>query len=575
MATNAVNYSDDVITDRGRLYLAAVKGDWKSIEEMLPNIQRKISENQETTLHVAAAASQEDFVKNLVNILEIEELEATNSVKNTALTYAALGGNVKIAEMMLEKNADLATPDSGVRPLYMAALSGHSEMAEFLYSKTREEVQKWDEDEQARLFITCVKNDIYGVALQMLEKNNALARASEDSETALHVLARKPSAFYRARQSGMLRRFMSLINISWLNLEQENSTQSQANKLLKKCLDNYRNDVEHFKEFPEISEALFAAAEVGNIEFLVKLIRFDFSLLWGQKNDKRIFHIAVEQRHENIFNLLYEIGPIKDLIVDKKDVGGNNMLHLVARMVPQEKLNAISGAALQMQRELLWFKEVEKVVSPTFKEMKNIEGDTPYVLFEKSHRELRKEGEEWMRYTANSSMVVATLIGSIMFSVQPSDELKLNPILLLVYSISSATVLICSTTSLIMFLSILHSRYSYDDFLASLPIKLIIGVMSLFISIAAIMVAFCASFSSKYHNTRGFPLIVVLLVVFTFVPVLFVLLKYRLLVDIVQSTGFRFQPHQRVLFEQVSNAPPCGGCLPSRRSHAPVNAAIV
>ncbi|XP_065632969.1 uncharacterized protein LOC111994291 isoform X2 [Quercus suber] len=574
MATNAVNYSHDVITDRGKLYLAALKGDWKSIENM-SNIQREISGNQETTLHVAAAASQEDFVKNLVNILNSGDLTAINSVENTALTYAALGGNVKIAEMMLEKNAGLATLDSGVRPLYMAALSGHSAMAKFLYSKTRQVVREWDADEQARLFITCVKNDIYGVALEMLEDNNDLARASWDLETALPLLARKPSAFYRARQSRMLRRLMSVINISWLNLEQENSTQSQANELLKKCLDNYRNDVEHFREFLEISEALFAAAEVGNIEFLVKLIRFDFSLLWEEENDKRIFHIAVEKRHENIFNLLYEIGPIKDLIVDKKDVGGNNMLHLVARMVPQEKLNAISGAALQMQRELLWFKEVEKVVSPTFKEMKNIEGDTPYVLFEKSHRELRKEGEEWMRYTANSSMVVATLIGSIMFSVQPSDELKLNPILLLVYSISSATVLICSTTSLIMFLSILHSRYSYDDFLASLPIKLIIGVMSLFISIAAIMVAFCASFSSKYHNTRGFPLIVVLLVVFTFVPVLFVLLKYRLLVDIVQSTGFRFQPHQRVLFEQVSNAPPCGGCLPSRRSHAPVNAAIV
>ncbi|XP_065632968.1 uncharacterized protein LOC111994291 isoform X1 [Quercus suber] len=574
MATNAVNYSHDaVITDRGKLYLAALKGDWKSIENM-SNIQREISGNQETTLHVAAAASQEDFVKNLVNILNSGDLTAINSVENTALTYAALGGNVKIAEMMLEKNAGLATLDSGVRPLYMAALSGHSAMAKFLYSKTRQVVREWDADEQARLFITCVKNDIYGVALEMLEDNNDLARASWDLETALPLLARKPSAFYRARQSRMLRRLMSVINISWLNLEQENSTQSQANELLKKCLDNYRNDVEHFREFLEISEALFAAAEVGNIEFLVKLIRFDFSLLWEEENDKRIFHIAVEKRHENIFNLLYEIGPIKDLIVDKKDVGGNNMLHLVARMVPQEKLNAISGAALQMQRELLWFKEVEKVVSPTFKEMKNNEGDTPYVLFEKSHRELRKEGEEWMRNTANSSMVVATLIGSIMFSGQPSDELKLNPNLLLVYSISSATVLICSTTSLIMFLSILHSRYSYEDFLVSLPIKLIIGVMSLFISIAAMMVAFCASFSSKYHNNHGFPLIF-LLVVFTFVPVLFVLLKYRLLVDIVQSTGFRFQPHQRVLFEEVSNAPLCGGCLPSRRSPAPGNAASV
>ena len=113
----------------------------------------------------------------------------------------------------------------------------------------------------------------------------------------------------------------------------------------------------NFNEFREIPEALFAATEVGNVEFLVKLIRFDFSLLWEEEeNGKRIFHIAVEKRHENIFNLLHELGPIKDLITDKKDDGKNNMLHLVARMAPQEKLNAISGAALQMQRELLWFK---------------------------------------------------------------------------------------------------------------------------------------------------------------------------------------------------------------------------
>ncbi|KAL0010128.1 hypothetical protein SO802_005236 [Lithocarpus litseifolius] len=539
----------------------------------MPNIQREISDRRETTLHIAAAASPEDFVKNLLNTLNSEDLTVVNNAQNTVLVYAAVSGNVKIAKVILERNEGLANLVSGISPLYMAALSGHSQMAEFLYSKTAHVVHEWVENEEEKIFITCVKNDIYGVALKMLADERNLAKARWRQEV-LRVLARKPYAFYRASRSGMLRRLMSLIGISWLNLEQENSTQSQANKLLKECLQYYK-DVTNFNDFPEIPEALFAAIEVGNVEFLVKLIRFDFSLLWEEKNDKRIFHIAVEKRYENIFNLFYELGPIKDLIADKIDGGGNNMLHLVARMAPQEKLNAISGAALQMQRELLWFKEVERVVSPTFKEMKNNEEETPYALFEKSHETLRKEGEKWMRNTANSSMVVATLIGSIMFSGQPTDELKLNPNLLLVYSISSAIVLFCSSTSLIMFLSILTSRYSYDDFLVSLPIKLIIGVTSLFISIAAMMVAFCASFSSKYHNYHGFPLIVALLVVFTFVPVLFVLLKYRLLVDIVQSTGFRFQPHQRVLFEEVSNAPLCGGCLPSHRSHAPRNAASV
>ena len=113
-------------------------------------------------------------------------------------------------------------------------------------------------------------------------------------------------------------------------------------------------DVENINEIPEISQVLFVAAEVGNVEFLVKLIRFDFDLLWKIDNERSIFHIAVEQRHESIFNLL--IGSIRDIIVDGINEDGNNILHLAAGLAPQEKLNAISGAALQMQRELLWFK---------------------------------------------------------------------------------------------------------------------------------------------------------------------------------------------------------------------------
>ena len=102
-----------------------------------------------------------------------------------------------------------------------------------------------------------------------------------------------------------------------------------------------------------ISYVLFEAAEVGNIEFLVKLICFNFDLLWKRKDSgKSIFHIAVEKRHESIFKLLNEIGSIGDLIVDGTIEGESNILHLAAGLAPQEKLNAISGAVFQMQLEL-------------------------------------------------------------------------------------------------------------------------------------------------------------------------------------------------------------------------------
>jgi hypothetical protein len=49
----------------------------------------------------------------------------------------------------------------------------------------------------------------------------------------------------------------------------------------------------------------------------------------------------------------------------------------------------------------LQWKEVEKAVKPSFKEMKNIENKTPYVLFEEKHLKLREDGEKWMRDTAS------------------------------------------------------------------------------------------------------------------------------------------------------------------------------
>lgn len=102
---------------------------------------------------------------------------------------------------------------------------------------------------------------------------------------------------------------------------------------------------------------IFVAAELGNTVFLTELLHSYPDLIWRVDNqDSNIFHIAVLHRHEGIFNLIYEIGSIKDLIVSYRDDDRNNMLHLAGKLACPSRLNIISGAALQMQRELLWFK---------------------------------------------------------------------------------------------------------------------------------------------------------------------------------------------------------------------------
>ncbi|MFS7987827.1 putative ankyrin repeat-containing domain superfamily [Helianthus anomalus] len=105
------------------------------------------------------------------------------------------------------------------------------------------------------------------------------------------------------------------------------------------------------------SRILFLAAETGNTKFVVELIRRYPDLIWKVNDDKlSIFHIAVKHRHQGIYNLLYEIGSMKDLITPLKDEKQNNMLHYVGKQAKRKRLEDVSGVALQMQRELLWFK---------------------------------------------------------------------------------------------------------------------------------------------------------------------------------------------------------------------------
>ncbi|KAF7822213.1 ankyrin repeat-containing protein NPR4-like [Senna tora] len=60
--------------------------------------------------------------------------------------------------------------------------------------------------------------------------------------------------------------------------------------------------------------------------------------------------------------------------------------------------------------------EVERVVLPEFKIYQNIDGMKPEEIFKDSHKELRKEGEKWMKETASSCSVVGALVVTIMFA---------------------------------------------------------------------------------------------------------------------------------------------------------------
>jgi hypothetical protein len=110
-------------------------------------------------------------------------------------------------------------------------------------------------------------------------------------------------------------------------------------------------------------DLIFEAAKVGNVEFLIILARSYPELICERDEDKMsIFHIAILYRQESVFNLIFEIGADKDTLAScVTSRTKENMLHLAGKLPPLDRLNIVSGAALQMQRELLWFKVSDNI----------------------------------------------------------------------------------------------------------------------------------------------------------------------------------------------------------------------
>ncbi|KAM2526262.1 hypothetical protein TB1_023679 [Malus domestica] len=158
-----------------------------------------------------------------------------------------------------------------------------------------------------------------------------------------------------------------------------------------------------------VRKAIFQAVRRGNVEFVTHMCKANPELLWATNDEVRgIFHVVIQYRQEKIYNLIYGISA-KDWVTNLADRKYNNKLHMVGLLPPsaQAQLNRIPGAALQMQRELQWYKEVETIVPPKFREYRNIDEKLkPRELFTKNHSELLKEGEKWMKETATSYTVV-------------------------------------------------------------------------------------------------------------------------------------------------------------------------
>ncbi|KAH1055826.1 hypothetical protein J1N35_033891 [Gossypium stocksii] len=576
------------------LHQAAMKGDWGKAKEFL-NIHPgaanvRITNRLETALHIAVRAGHIGFVEEVVKLMSVSDLERRDKSSNTALFVAAASGITRIAEVMVKKNKLLPglRGNKGVTPLCIAAQKGHRDMVWYLYNVTAAEYL--NQEDYIGLLIATITTDLFDVALCLIQHNPELTILRDSNgETALHVLARMPTAFSSKNELGIWEKFIypwiyvepvtkcsypsgmsrpchcdtnqvfiGLAGRFWHAIQKtipghkavcrKKLLHMQATVLVKLLWDQILSleDAQITDILRSPSQLLFVAAEFGVVDLITELFQSYPDLIWRvDEHGRSIFHMAVIHRQEKIFRLIHDIGAHKDMIAAYRDKNNHCILHLAGKIATPNRLNIVSGAALQMQRELLWFKEVEKNVQPLYKEMRDSNGRTPRMLFMEEHAKLVKEGEKWMKSTASSCMLVATLITQVMFAAiftvpGGNDNEKGTPIFLeatsfVIFAVSDALALFSSVTSILMFLSILTSRYAEEDFLRLLPQRLIVGLTTLFLSIAAMLVAFGATFCIVLSQRLAW--IAVPVAFIACIPVtLFAFLQFPLLLDIIQSS---------------------------------------
>ncbi|XP_076923391.1 uncharacterized protein LOC143585502 [Bidens hawaiensis] len=275
------------------------------------------------------------------------------------------------------------------------------------------------------------------------------------------------------------------------------------------------------------------------------LLRSPKAINSKDKNGYDFIQLAVIHRSEKVYNLIYDIGERKNLYRTIVDSCENNILHLAGRLAPSNVLSQITGATLQLQRELQWREEVKKLVFPTYTTQENIYKQTPDMVFTREHEDLVKKGELWMKTTSESCSITAALIITIVFAAAitvpgGSNQEKGTPLFkketaFIIFAISDAISLFSSSTALLVFLSILTTRFAEKDFLVSLPRRLFIGLFSLLLSATAMMVAFSATLFLVFCDRKVWMLAPISGL--ALIPIAsFVTLQFPLMMDLVRST---------------------------------------
>lgn len=214
------NNTDDIIQYL-KLYKAVRRGDVDRVACMnFDSYADRITANMDTALHVAVGTGRtNNMVKYLLTKMSRQQAVIGNNDGNTALSVAAIVGNVEAAQMLVKKYGDLCGLGNhcGWIPLILAARHAHKDMVITLLNATkaaRVPPEKYAVGQSGAFYVSLlILSGFYDVALQHVVACQYLeavpAEGSHGGFNSLLIdIAGKPSAFLSGKPLNFWQRFI-------------------------------------------------------------------------------------------------------------------------------------------------------------------------------------------------------------------------------------------------------------------------------------------------------------------------------------------------------------------------------
>ncbi|XP_039159851.1 uncharacterized protein LOC104425728 [Eucalyptus grandis] len=494
LVENLIDWVDSVDSDptykesilRSALYDAARRGSIKMVKALVNKAgsEYNILPNA-LSYAISNAPMQKEVIWHLAR-------KTTSAPDFNTMSYLILAGHLDIGLFLARKYPEEVTSKDNINRSLLGDLAKMKS-----YFRSGDRLNFWE-----KCIYQCIPLCLVDTSFDNPE-DTKMARAYKWFKTSLWNHATKPVPFIKRIGESKLRHKCSLEFAEELVLKNQNMKPKEIVKFLL------------------TSKIILDSASHGTHE-IVKLCLDNYpELMWDNDFPKELMREVVKGRQVELFRLVnaYNIIPkLSDDIFTNRE-----LMEAVVEWSPRCVSADVPGAAFLLQKELQWFKALEDRSHPSFKtlkfkvledrdpsfrslkleETKEREGKTYWEIFVEQRQDLLKEAGEWMKNTSSSCSLIATLIITVTITALLTVPGGYNnstgiPIFLkkdsfMIFALADTLALFSSVTATLMFLAIVTPCYTFEDILHSLPRKMIMGIFSLFLSLAFTLVAFSSA----------------------------------------------------------------------------------